>query len=62
MYQIDRQSVYCPYIKWLHTILQNKMTYKEDMKFQNICLYKTSKVAVLSARNKFRCLIAPNFS
>ena len=49
MYQIDRQSVYCPYIKWLHTILQNKMTYKEDMKFQNICLYKTSKVAV-SAR------------
>ena len=29
--------------------ITNKMIYKEDMKFQNICLYETGKVAV-SAR------------
>ena len=47
-HSIDRQSVYCTYIKWLRTKLQKKTIYK-DTKFQNICLYETSKVAV-SAR------------
>ena len=30
------------------------MIYKEDMKFQDICLYETGKVVMSACRNKLR--------